>query len=39
MLFKIICREAECTLNVRVYVAFLTIAIDDEEKREANRRV
>lgn len=39
MLSKFICREAECTLDVRVYEAFLTIAIDDEEKREANKRV
>lgn len=37
--FFLHCREAECTLDPRVYEAFVTIAIDDEEKREANRKV
>jgi hypothetical protein len=32
-------REAECTLDERVYSAFLDIAIDDYEKRAANKLV
>jgi hypothetical protein len=32
-------REAECTLDERVYSAFLDIAIDDPEKRAANKLV
>ncbi|GAQ92847.1 hypothetical protein KFL_011650020 [Klebsormidium nitens] len=32
-------REAEVTLDPRVYTAFCTIAIDDEEKRAANMLV
>jgi hypothetical protein len=32
-------REAECTLDERVYSAFLDIAIDDPEKRAANKLI
>jgi hypothetical protein len=32
-------REAECTLDERVYSAFLEIAIDDPDKRAANKLI